>query len=101
VDQIIDQAIAPRLLGSFTGLKPVWVLISLVVGTYVGGLLGLIVAVPLAGFIKSAADGWQVSTGSSSINSVMLTATQPNSSEQEQEEASELFTKESTSAETH
>jgi len=101
VDQIIDQAIAPRLLGSFTGLKPVWVLISLVVGTYVGGLLGLIVAVPLAGFIKSAADGWQVSTGSSSINSVMLTATQPNSSEKEQEEASGLFTKESTSAETH
>jgi predicted PurR-regulated permease PerM len=82
VDQVIDQAIAPRLLGSFTGLRPVWVLISLVVGTYVGGLLGLVVAVPLAGFIKSTADGWQASTGNSSTNTVGLVATQPDDSVQ-------------------
>ncbi|MCF4966841.1 AI-2E family transporter [Nostoc sp. CMAA1605] len=58
IDQIIDQAIAPRLLGSLTGVKPVWVLISLLVGTYVGGLLGLLVAVPAAGLIKDIIDGW-------------------------------------------
>jgi len=58
IDQLIDQAIAPRLLGSFTGLRPVWVLISLLVGTYVGGLLGLLLAVPLAGFIKDAVNGF-------------------------------------------
>ncbi|BAY84691.1 hypothetical protein NIES267_41870 [Calothrix parasitica NIES-267] len=58
VDQIIDQAIAPRLLGSITGLRPIWVLISLLVFTYTGGLLGLLIAVPVAGFIKDAVDGF-------------------------------------------
>ncbi|MCP6758017.1 MAG: AI-2E family transporter [Fischerella sp. CENA71] len=58
LDQLIDQAIAPRILGSFTGLRPIWVIISLLVGTYVGGLLGLLLAVPLAGFIKDAIDGF-------------------------------------------
>ncbi|WP_414587588.1 AI-2E family transporter [Scytonema sp. PCC 10023] len=60
IDQLIDQAIAPRLLGSFTGLRPIWVLISLLVGTYIGGVLGLLIAVPVAGVIKDALDGWQV-----------------------------------------
>ncbi len=58
IDQLIDQAIAPRLLGSFTGLRPIWVLVSLLVGTYVGGLLGLLIAVPVAGFIKDAIDNF-------------------------------------------
>ncbi|MCV3213885.1 AI-2E family transporter [Plectonema radiosum NIES-515] len=58
VDQLIDQAIAPRILGSFTGLRPIWVLVSLLVGTYIGGLLGLLIAVPVAGFIKDAADNF-------------------------------------------
>lgn len=58
VDQLIDQAIAPRLLGSFTGLRPIWVLVSLLVGTYIGGLLGLLIAVPVAGFIKDATDNF-------------------------------------------
>ncbi|HLO86454.1 MAG TPA: AI-2E family transporter [Nostocaceae cyanobacterium] len=56
IDQLIDQAIAPRLLGRFTGIRPVWVIISLLVGTYVGGVLGLLVAVPVAGCIKDAVD---------------------------------------------
>jgi predicted PurR-regulated permease PerM len=59
LDQITDQLIAPRLLGSFTGLRPVWVLISLLVGTKIGGLLGLVTAVPLASFIKSALNGFE------------------------------------------
>lgn len=58
IDQLIDQAIAPRLLGSFTGLRPIWVLTSLLIGTYVGGLLGLLIAVPVAGVIKDALSGW-------------------------------------------
>jgi predicted PurR-regulated permease PerM len=59
IDQITDQIITPRLLGSFTGLRPVWVIISLLVGTKVGGLLGLVTAVPLASFIKSALNGFE------------------------------------------
>ncbi len=52
VDQLVDQAIAPRVLGGFTGLKPIWVVISLVVGTKIAGLSGLLTAVPIAGFIQ-------------------------------------------------
>lgn len=70
IDQSIDQAIAPRLLGSFTGLRPIWVLIALLVGTYVGGLLGLVLAVPLAGVINNAIDGWNVPVSEYTNNSV-------------------------------
>ncbi|MBD2460830.1 AI-2E family transporter [Oscillatoria sp. FACHB-1407] len=59
VDQVIDQLIAPRLLGSFTGLRPIWVLISLLVGAKIGGLLGLVIAVPFASSIKSALNGFE------------------------------------------
>ncbi|MFN6514947.1 MAG: AI-2E family transporter [Nostoc sp. CreGUA01] len=58
IDQFIDQAIAPRLLGKFTGIRPIWVLIALLIGTNIGGVLGLLIAVPVAGFIKDAADGF-------------------------------------------
>jgi len=98
IDQVIDQAIAPRLLGSFTGLRPLWVLVSLIVGTNVGGLLGLLLAVPVASVIKSAADGWQVFTTSSTSN--VKDTTQPNSSEQAQG-APGILTKESTSQSTN
>ena len=64
IDQVIDQLVAPRLLGQFTGLRPVWVLVSLLVGTNIGGLLGLLIAVPVASFIKSVAD-WEAPTVSS------------------------------------
>jgi predicted PurR-regulated permease PerM len=53
VQQILENLIAPRILGSFTGLNPVWVLISVLTGARVGGLLGVIVAVPCAVVIKT------------------------------------------------
>ena len=52
IEQIVESVIAPRLLGEFTGLNPVLVLISLLIGAQLGGFLGLILAVPLASFIK-------------------------------------------------
>lgn len=67
IDQLIDQAIAPRLLGKFTGIRPIWVLIALLVGTNVGGVLGLLVAVPVAGFIKDVADGFSKSVNSDNL----------------------------------
>ncbi|MCC0175366.1 AI-2E family transporter [Waterburya agarophytonicola K14] len=53
VEQIVESVIAPRLLGEFTGLNPVLVLVSLLIGAQLGGFLGLILAVPVASFIKS------------------------------------------------
>ena len=53
IDQIVESGIAPRLLGGFTGLNPVLVLLSLLTGAKIAGFLGLIVAVPITSFIKS------------------------------------------------
>jgi predicted PurR-regulated permease PerM len=54
VQQIIENLIAPRVLGSVTGLSPVWVFVSILAGARIGGLLGVVVAVPTAVVLKSA-----------------------------------------------
>ena len=53
VQQILENLIAPRILGSFTGLNPVWLLISVLTGARIGGFLGIILAVPSAVVIKT------------------------------------------------
>ncbi|MBE9187719.1 AI-2E family transporter [Microcoleus sp. LEGE 07076] len=65
IDQVIESGVAPRLLGGFIGLNPVWILVSLLIGVKVAGLAGLIVAVPMAGFIKNAVDTWETSRNKS------------------------------------
>ena len=65
IDQVIENAVAPRLMGSFVGLNPVWILVSLLVGIKVGGVAGLLVAVPMAGFIKNAVDSLETSRNES------------------------------------
>lgn len=52
VQQIVENLIAPRVLGTVTGLNPFWVFVSILAGARVGGLLGIVVAVPLAVVIK-------------------------------------------------
>lgn len=59
IDQVNANFIAPRILGGFTGLNPVWIVLSLLIGAKVGGVLGLLVAVPVASFIKSTADSFR------------------------------------------
>lgn len=53
VDQLIENTITPRLLGNLTGLNPIVVLFSLMVGVQVAGYLGVLIAVPVAATIKS------------------------------------------------
>ncbi|MGB3614020.1 MAG: AI-2E family transporter, partial [Elainellaceae cyanobacterium] len=52
IDQVIENGIAPPLIGGFTGLSPVWILLSLLIGAKVAGVLGVVVAVPIAGSIR-------------------------------------------------
>ena len=61
IDQAIDQAIAPRIFGELVGLNPVWIIISLLLGAKLGGVLGLITAVPIAAAIKRTATSWRES----------------------------------------
>lgn len=53
IAQVVDSAIAPLLIGGFTGLNPVWILISLLVGAKMAGVLGLVIAVPMASSLKA------------------------------------------------
>ncbi len=78
IDQVNSNFIAPRILGNLTGLNPVWVVISLLLGAKLGGLLGLLVAIPLASFIKGVTDEWrlggfrQASVGDRQINNIKV-----------------------------
>lgn len=56
ITQIVENGIAPRVVGELTGLNPVWMLIALDIGLKLGGVLGLVVAVPMASFIKGTFD---------------------------------------------
>ena len=59
-DQIVDNVFTPRILGDAVGLNPVWVLLSLLVGAQTGGLLGAVIAVPLAATVKQIIDSFQI-----------------------------------------
>ena len=74
VQQILENIIAPRILGSFTGLNPVWVLISVLTGARIGGLLGVVVAVPSAVVIKTALDALRPSSLLNDKDEIILPA---------------------------
>jgi predicted PurR-regulated permease PerM len=59
IDQVNSNFVSPRILGDLTGLNPVWVVISLLLGAKLGGVLGLLIAIPIASFIKDIADSWR------------------------------------------
>ncbi len=54
IDQLTEQAISPMLMGHLTGLNPVWILVSLLMGAKIAGLLGLVLAVPVAATLKQS-----------------------------------------------
>jgi predicted PurR-regulated permease PerM len=56
IQQIKDNLLAPKLMGEFTGLNPISILICLLTGGQIAGLLGVIVSVPIAGTIKGTID---------------------------------------------
>ncbi len=53
LQQVKDNLISPRIMGSLTGLSPVIIFAALLLGTKIGGLLGVVLAIPLTGVIKS------------------------------------------------
>lgn len=52
INQLIENDVAPQLIGGFTGLNPIWILISLLIGAKLAGLLGLVIVVPITGSVK-------------------------------------------------
>jgi predicted PurR-regulated permease PerM len=54
--QIIDNVIAPRIRGELTGLNPIWIVVSLLIGGRVAGFIGVVLAMPIAATIKSTSE---------------------------------------------
>lgn len=60
MQQIKDNLLAPRLMGEFIGLNPILIFVALLLGAKIAGILGVIVAVPIAGTIKGTIDAMRV-----------------------------------------
>lgn len=52
VQQIDGSIIGPKLLGDNVSLKPVFILVSVIIGSSLFGIVGMILAVPVAAMIK-------------------------------------------------
>lgn len=72
LQQVRDNILAPRILGSFTGLNPIWIFVALLAGLQIGGFLGIIVAVPIAGTIKGTIDAIRSVNNAQPIPRVVL-----------------------------
>lgn len=57
--------ITPKIVGDKVGLTPVETIVALIAGAELGGLAGMVVAIPVAGCVKAylrdAAEAWQAS----------------------------------------
>lgn len=60
VQQLDANLIYPKVVGKQTGLHPLYVLLAVTVGGGVSGLLGMVLAVPVAGVLKAFFDRWVV-----------------------------------------
>ena len=56
IQQVKDNVVAPRIMGNLTGLSPVIIFVSILLGAQIGGVLGVILAIPLTGVVKSLAE---------------------------------------------
>ncbi|MGI6586367.1 MAG: AI-2E family transporter [Lutisporaceae bacterium] len=58
VQQIDGTLISPRIVGNSVGLHPVFVMLSIIIGSAYLGLLGMLIAVPIAAIIKMFLIRW-------------------------------------------
>jgi predicted PurR-regulated permease PerM len=54
--QILDNAIVPKVMGGLVGVNPIWVIVAVFMGAKLGGLVGVLIAVPVASIIKDLVD---------------------------------------------
>ncbi|NJM67333.1 MAG: AI-2E family transporter [Acaryochloris sp. RU_4_1] len=51
-----DNLLSPRIMSHSIGLNPIWLIVSLFLGGKTAGILGLVIAVPIASVVKQMAD---------------------------------------------
>lgn len=52
IQQIDANIVNPKLLGNCVSLRPIFILAAVIIGASVGGVLGMILAVPITGLLK-------------------------------------------------
>jgi predicted PurR-regulated permease PerM len=58
VQQVDNNFLAPKIVGDSVGLHPVFTMLAILIGGNVGGLIGMLIAVPLAASIKVVFGNW-------------------------------------------
>lgn len=61
VQQIDNNLLAPKIVGNSVGLHPVFTMLAIIIGGNIGGLLGMLIAVPVAASIKILLSKWYAS----------------------------------------
>lgn len=54
--QILDEVVLPKVIGDIVGVNPIWLIISVFLGAKIGGIMGILLAVPVASVIKNLVD---------------------------------------------
>lgn len=54
--QILDEVILPKVIGGIVGVNPIWLIIAVFIGARLGGVMGILLAVPVASVIKDLVD---------------------------------------------
>lgn len=58
VQQIDGNILAPKVVGDIVGLQPAFIIIAILIGGNYGGLLGMLVAVPICASFKTLIGEW-------------------------------------------
>ena len=58
VQQVDNNLLAPKIVGDSVGLHPVFIMLAIIIGGSVGGLIGMLIAVPVAASFKILISKW-------------------------------------------
>lgn len=58
VQQVDNNFLAPKIVGDSVGLHPVFTMLAILIGGNVGGLIGMLIAVPVAASLKIMFSKW-------------------------------------------
>ena len=58
VQQIDNNLLAPKIVGNSVGLHPVFTMLAIIIGGNVGGLIGMLIAVPVIASVKKLLSIW-------------------------------------------
>ena len=61
VQQIDNNFLAPKIVGNSVGLHPVFTMLAIIIGGNLGGLIGMLIAVPVAASFKILISKWYAS----------------------------------------